>query len=150
MHSTRLERGRSIDVRYGESRESPVDPSVEESLNSPVDGRHPLTLDGPRFPDLRPELAARIPRLSPGEAIRLCTERCPVRYLWPTGPGTDAPFVGVLEDGTGNRYPFYFDADEVARFLRDDHVVVDSAAVPIDAPPHAVTAPAEPSDHRRP
>ena len=94
----------------------------------------------PRFPDLRPELAARIPRLDPGDVIRLQTDRCPVRYLWPTDRATDVPFVGVLEDGSGNRYPFYFDADEVARFLRDEYEIVDTEAVPIETPPRALTA----------
>lgn len=94
---------------------------------------------GRRFPDLRPELAARIPRLEAGQVIRLRADRAPVRFIWPTTAATEIPFVSVVEGSGGYRYPFYFEAGDVARLLRDEHVVVDAATVPVEAPPHAAS-----------
>lgn len=100
---------------------------------------HQLSDPRSRFSALRSELAARIPRVEPGSVIRLQTPNAPVRFLWPTSR-CDYPFVGVVHGSNGYRYPFYFEADDAARLLRDEYCIVDERTVPVTPPPDAVTA----------
>ena len=104
----------------------PTDPGT----SGPTD---PGIENGPSAPESSPQ----IPRLDPGEVVRLRDGRAPVRLLWPTTPEIEQPFVGVVEDVQGFRYPFFVDATDVPRYLGDEYAVVEATTVSTEPPSHA-------------
>ena len=76
------------------------------------------------------------PRVGAGEALRLRGDGS-LSVLWPTHDAVDYPFVGVVSDGAGHRYPLYLDAEAAAERCAGGFCVVEASSIPIESPPHA-------------
>lgn len=105
-------------------------------VSPPRRGRTPALEPERRTPAQSDRPSSALPRVGAGEALRLRGDGS-LAVLWPTDDGVDYPFVGVVSDAAGHRYPLYLDAETAVERCAGGFTVVETSSIPIDPPPHA-------------